>query len=349
MASQFETGVFQKFHFIEKERVIIRDQIYGEHTITEPVLIELLHSPELSRLKGIRQSGVTALLGFGPKVTRLEHSVGAFLLTRKVGASVEEQIAALLHDISHTSLSHVVDYALSKAGEESYHEVYKSRYLETTQLPEILIRHGFSDLKALDEEHFPLVEQPSPHLCADRLDYSLRDSLAFGKLSLEKVRRVFDSLRAVPNSSAPNRLLVLDNPQLALALSRAYQATDRDVWSNRSHANIYRRTGRIIKELVESGRVDERALWTLSDVEFWSLLRRQATPQLLSELDRLENEGLPDENELRLPQQTKIRTLDPDICLADSKTKEPVPLSVMLPEWGAERQQYIDERESTRD
>jgi HD superfamily phosphohydrolase len=219
--------------------------------------------------------------------------------------------------------------------------------LKTTQLPQILTRHGFGDLKALDEELFPLVEQPSPHLCADRLDYSLRDSLAFGKFSLEKIHQVFDSLKAAPGPESPNRLLVLDDPQLALALARGYLATDRDVWSNRSHANIYKRTGQVIKALVESGRVKEEALWTLSDADFWALMRRQATPEILSELDRLETEGLPDENKLRLPRETRIRSLDPDIC-QDTEDK-PLPLSVVLPEWGAERQQYIFSRESTRE
>jgi HD superfamily phosphohydrolase len=347
MASQVQTGVFQTIKAVDNNKVIIRDKLYGEHIIIEPVLIELLQSPELSRLKGVCQHGVTSLLGFGPKVTRFEHSVGAFLLVRKVGASVEEQVAALLHDISHTSLSHVVDYALSQPGEDSYHEVHKSRYLKTTQLPQTLTRHGFGDLKALDEELFPLVEQPSPHLCADRLDYSLRDSLAFGKFSLEKIQKVFDSLKAAPDPTSPNRLLVLDDPQLALALARAYLATDRDVWSNRSHANIYKRTGRIIKELVESGRVKEQALWVLSDADFWALMRREATPEILSELDRLETEGLPDENSLRLPRETRIRTLDPDICQGGQV--KPLPLSVVLPEWAVERQQYIVSRESTRE
>jgi HD superfamily phosphohydrolase len=31
------------------------------------------------------------------------------LLVRRLGASLEEQIAALLHDVSHTAFSHVID------------------------------------------------------------------------------------------------------------------------------------------------------------------------------------------------------------------------------------------------
>ncbi|KAJ5289068.1 hypothetical protein N7478_002098 [Penicillium angulare] len=349
MSSQINTGFLQTLETINDKQVIIRDKIYGEHTITEPVLSHLLQSPELLRLSGVCQHGITALLGFGPRVTRYEHSVGAFLLVRKVGASVEEQIAALLHDISHTSLSHVVDYALSKPGEGSYHEFHKARYLKTSQLPQILTQYGFGDLKALDEELFPLVEMPAPQLCADRLDYSLRDAVVFNKLSLEEVQRVYETLKAAPSPDAPNRLLVLDDPQLALAYARAYLATDQDVWSNRAHANLYLRTGSIIRELVESGRVKEEVLWILSDDDFWALLREKATPDILRELERLETESLPDEKQLRLPRGTKIRTIDPEICLVGSSQDKPLPLSVVLPEWGLERQQYIDSRESTRE
>ena len=32
------------------------------------------------------------------------------LLIKKLGGSVEEQIAGLLHDVSHTAFSHVIDY-----------------------------------------------------------------------------------------------------------------------------------------------------------------------------------------------------------------------------------------------
>ncbi|KAJ5549168.1 hypothetical protein N7513_006402 [Penicillium frequentans] len=347
MASPIKTGYFQTLQIINKNQVIIRDRIYGEHIITEPVLAELLQSPELFRLKGVCQHGVTALLGLGPKVTRFEHSVGAFLLVRRVGATVLEQIAALLHDISHTSLSHVVDFALSKPGEGSYHEVHKHRYLKRTNLAKILTHYDLGYVEAFDEDLFPLVEKAAPQLCADRLDYSLRDAVAFKKLSLEKAQKVYKTLKAHPSATSPSRLLVLDDPQLALSLSRSYLATDRDVWSNRAHADMYKRTGRIIRDLAASGPVDDDALWSLSDEDFWALLRRNATPEILAEMDRLETEGLPDEKNLRLPAAAKIRTIDPDVC--QGMEKEPLPLSVVLPEWGVERREYVCSRELTRE
>lgn len=338
MSSPTSAGLLQTHLLMENHTILIRDEIYGEELVHEPVLVELLQSAEVQRLQGICQHGVTGFLGLTPWVTRLEHSVGAFILVRRVGGMIEEQVAALLHDISHTTLSHVIDHALSKPGEESYHEIHKTRYLETSRLPDILSRHGINQ-KVFEEERFPLVEMPSPQLCADRLDYALRDTVSFGKLAMEDARRVVGSLKAFPSAIATRRLLVLDNPQVALILSRAYIATDKDVWSSPAHIDIYQRTGRVIRELVEAGSVDDRILWQVSDAEFWTLLRQAANPEQLRAIKRLEDEGIPEDNGLRLQQGAKIRTLDPDVWQGGEK--QPAPLSIVLPIWGSERLRYI--------
>ena len=324
---------------------MIRDELYGEELVHEPVLVELLQSPEVQRLQGICQHGVTGFLGLTPRVTRLEHSVGAFILVRRVGGTIEEQVAALLHDISHTTLSHVIDHALSKPGEESYHEVHKTRHLETTGLPDILARHGINQ-RVFEEELFPLVEMPSPQLCADRLDYALRDAVSFGKLAMEDARRVVGSLKAFPSAIAARRLLVLDDPHIALILSRAYIAVDKDVWSSPAHIDMYQRTGRVIGELVGAGSVDDKTLWQVSDEEFWTLLRQAANPDQLRAIERLEDEGIPEDDGLRLPQCVKIRTLDPDVWQGGGK--QPAPLSTVLPMWESERLQYIISRSQHR-
>lgn len=58
------------------------DKIYGEFEITEPVLLELINSPTLQRLKGIDPAGYFDPFYPGKKRTRFEHSVGVCLLLR---------------------------------------------------------------------------------------------------------------------------------------------------------------------------------------------------------------------------------------------------------------------------
>ncbi|KAI1084340.1 hypothetical protein F5B20DRAFT_524536 [Whalleya microplaca] len=342
MTSPFKAGHFQSLDFSATDSVVIDDQLYGKHTISEPVLVELLQSPVVTRLAGVHQHGVSGFLGITPKVTRLEHSVGAFLLVRHVGAGLDEQVAALLHDISHTAMSHVVDFALTEPGETSFHEMHKARYVKTTNIPEILTRHGFGDLKPLEEDLYPLVEMPSPHLCADRLDYGLRDAVSFGNLSLNDAQRIVASLKAVPSATSYPRLLVLQDQQLALILARSYMVCDRDVWGNPAHGDLYTRTARLMKSVLRSGNVREEELWSLSDEQFWAKMRGVVDDLGRKAMDRLESEGLPDEKDLPLPLGAKVRTLDPDVCSAPSD--KPIPLSVLLPEYGTERQEYTSIR-----
>src|SRR5262245_37777798 len=96
------------------------DPIYGEVNITEPVLAVLLDTAVMQRLKGIMQHGISGLIGLTTPITRYEHSLGAMLLVQRLGGSLAEQIAALLHDTSHTAFSHVIDYVVDGHHEQSY-------------------------------------------------------------------------------------------------------------------------------------------------------------------------------------------------------------------------------------
>src|SRR5580658_5391659 len=80
---------------------IIITTIYGSATITEPILIELLQSQAINRLQHINQYGIMKFVT-KEEYTRYEHSVGVLYLLRHFGASLEEQVMGLLHDVSHT-------------------------------------------------------------------------------------------------------------------------------------------------------------------------------------------------------------------------------------------------------
>lgn len=337
-------GHFQTLSFPSADTAVIDDSIHGEHTITEPVLIALLRSPSLRRLVGVCQHGVTGLLGLTPTITRFEHSVGAFLLVRRVGGSVEEQVAGLLHDVSHTVLSHVMDWALSKPG-ESFHEVHKDRYLATTELPGILSAHGFADHRPFQEEHYPLVERPAPHLCADRLDYALRDAVVFEKLALADARRVVACLAAHPDAASSERMLVLRDAELGHTLSRSYIACDRDVWANPAHVDMARRTGDLIGAMVRRGELSEDELWCAGgDREFWEAMRKTADEEGKEVMRRLEEERLPDEEGLGLPRAAKVRTIDPDIVVGEGLA----PLSGVKVDWREELDAYRRSRQALR-
>ena len=147
----------------------VRDPVYGDFEITEPVLIELINSKSLQRLKRINQFGLPEdLYSVKGGFPRYDHSVGTMLLLKKLGAGVEEQVAGLLHDVSHTAFSHLIDFVIGNAANEDYQDMTHESFIKKSEIPEILSKHGFDVQVAIDYKRHGLLEREIPDLCADR-------------------------------------------------------------------------------------------------------------------------------------------------------------------------------------
>ncbi|PFK06355.1 hypothetical protein CN957_16845 [Bacillus cereus] len=195
--------------------MIISDVIYGEFKV-DKVLEELILSKPVQRLKGIHQNGASYLMNEKWNVTRFDHSVGVMLLIKKLGGSVEEQIAGLLHDVSHTAFSHVIDSVFDNEN-ESYHEEIFSSVVKNSEIPAILSKHGYNyeDI-LLDDSKWTLLERSAPELCADRVDYTLRDMYTYGYISLEEAQDFLNDLIEVDGK------MVLQNIEIAEWFTKTY-------------------------------------------------------------------------------------------------------------------------------
>lgn len=160
-----------------KSEMIILDKIYGKFEIDDVVILELLKSPSLLRLKKISQYGIPDKYYHRKNFSRYEHSVGVMLLLRKLGASLEEQIAGLLHDVSHLAFSHVADWVFAEGnkGNEDLQNNLMEEFIRSDGIAGILIKNGFFIDRLLNEKNYPLLENKIPDLCADRVDYALRE------------------------------------------------------------------------------------------------------------------------------------------------------------------------------
>ena len=195
--------------------MIISDVLYGEFKV-DKVVEELILSRPVQRLKGIHQAGASYLMNEKWNVTRFDHSVGVMLLVKKLGGSVEEQIAGLLHDVSHTAFSHVIDYVFDNRN-ESYHEEIFSFVVKNSEIPAILSKYGYNyeDI-LLDDSKWTLLERSAPELCADRVDYTLRDMYTYGYISFEEVQSFLADVIEVDGK------MVLQNIEVAEWFTETY-------------------------------------------------------------------------------------------------------------------------------
>jgi HD superfamily phosphohydrolase len=187
---------------------VFRDPIHNlisfDSTPCDRLLLDLINSREVQRLRRIKQLGLTELVFPGANHSRFAHSLGVlhtarlFLeqLDRSGGAIRPEHktftlAAALLHDIGHGPFSHVFELVTGQ-----WHEAYTQKIIqdESTEvhqrlrafdprMPEKLAL--FLDEDADDSERtgeLPpyLAQVVAGQLDADRCDYLLRDSHATG-------------------------------------------------------------------------------------------------------------------------------------------------------------------------
>lgn len=308
------------------------DELYGKVEITEPVLRDLMASEAMQRIKGISQHGITALMGITTTFSRFDHSVGAMLLVRRLGATVEEQIAALLHDVSHTAFSHVIDFVFDDHSGQSYHEEKKEEIVGNSDIPTILLRHGKDWRAFMDEDNFSILEQPSPALCADRLDYFLRD-LEFLKLAnRQEIRSAVESLKVVEGQIAVNEV------GAARWLAYTFIEADRASWSSFREVGLYQVTAEAIKAANRAGLIGEADLWG-SDEVLWGKLRSATHPEVkrLVELITPGTRFTWSEEQPVFRVETKVRSIDPPVAHGNSVT----PLSALDPAFARYRNEYL--------
>lgn len=224
------------------------DRVYGDVAIDDPSILALIACPTFQRLRGIRQAGPSAFAFPFKNVSRLEHSLGVYLLLGRLGADRREQVAGLLHDISHTAFSHAVDFVVWSE-EQDHHEELKPVFLGRPDVVAALAALSYSPAEFFDDSVYPLLERPLPWLCADRLDYFLRDGLACGAVGRAEADRMLARLAVV------DRTIVFDDADVAREAVRLFAVMNRDWWASDTEAFIYNEFADALREGFRLGRL----------------------------------------------------------------------------------------------
>ena len=177
---------------------------------TEALLIRLIDTPPLQRLRRIRQLGPASLTFHGAESSRFTHSLGVMALARRAFdhlAATYPQLrpyratvlcAALLHDIGHGPFSHTAEEIFG-----SRHEHWTRRILQESLAIRQQLDRLSPDLRGSIEQVYlhqhdtPLVWQlVSSQLDCDRLDYLVRDSYftgaSYGQIDLDRILMALD-------------------------------------------------------------------------------------------------------------------------------------------------------------
>lgn len=298
-------------------QLLIQDPLYGKQEITSPVVLEIIASETFHRLKGISQYGIPDEFYHLQNFYRYEHCIGTYLLLKKFGASETEQIAGLIHDISHTAFSHTVDWVLQDARHtEDFQDEQHETYIAKSPVAKILEKHGYTVSRVANYDTFGLLERDLPDLCADRIDYSLREE------PNEEARDILASLRVVDGQ------FVMKDQASARVFAERYLRIQTEHWGGFEAVSRYKLFSRILRRGLEQKVFVFDDFWKV-DETIVELLKKSNDAQILQGLEILRNKNLSGLPKSKEPAFKKFRHIDPKF-LENGKL---VRLSSIDPEW----------------
>lgn len=171
------------------------DPLRGTWELTDTLLIELINSQPLQRLKKISNNGANHFLFKVGNASRYEHSLGVLYLAQYFSDKQEDHIMALLHDVAHTAFSHVVDFVFDVGDTQDIHEEVKKQVLQESEIKNILEKHGYSIEQFYEKDDFPIVGNGQSMVNVDRFDYFMRDGFGLDILPKEQIQLYLKDLK----------------------------------------------------------------------------------------------------------------------------------------------------------
>ncbi|KAF5055730.1 Deoxyguanosinetriphosphate triphosphohydrolase-like protein [anaerobic digester metagenome] len=267
----------------------IRDSLHGNLQINE-LEVKLIDTPQIQRLRRIKQLGFTYLVYPGANHTRFEHSIGAMYLASRLGNNLQLdedkkeliRVCALLHDAGHGPFSHV-----SEGVVDTSHEELTSKLIKESQLSDILSENfNLNDvIKTINGEGL-FGQVISGELDVDRMDYLLRDSyytgVAYGVIDVE---------RLIYNMELEGTLtLRRKGVQAAESMLLARYFMYPSVYQHHTTRIINSMFRKCLKELFETGTVDPENIYQYDDLDIITAARSQEgyIKDMISKLDNRE-------------------------------------------------------------
>lgn len=174
-------------------------------------LIEYIQTPEMQRIKGTSMScGTDYTKVFNNKYwySNLEHSVGVALIIWNFTKDKKQTLAGLFHDIATPTFKHCIDFMNGDSEhQESTEERTEQIIKDSKEIMSLLTRDGIKLEQVSDYKIYPIADNESPKLSADRFEYTFSSGLVFYRVwELELIREIYNNVSILINEDGIEEL-----------------------------------------------------------------------------------------------------------------------------------------------
>ena len=258
-------------------------------------LNEYINTEQMQRLKYVSVTcgkKYTKLFDLKYDFSTLDHSISVALIIWHFTKDRKQTLSGLFHDISTPVFKHCVDFLNGDymtdistpvfkhcvdflngdyMTQESTESLTKSIIANSHDIMKLLKRDGIDIDEVCDYHIYPIADNDTPQLSADRLEYSMSNDLfVFGKSNIEDVRKIYDDIVVGKNESG---IVELEFKNIEIAISFV-KMTSRLSVCYRDDETRYSMQfiADIMKKLNEDNMVSKKDLYYMKEAEIIKII-----------------------------------------------------------------------------
>ena len=227
------------------------DHFHIYHYGIPDFLRECIETPIVQRIKSIGMNCGCEYTSFPQfadidSYSRYDHSVGVALIVWHFTHNRKQAIAGLLHDVASPVFAHVVDFLHGDYLTQESTEVGTEMLIAgSVELQAVLRKYEFTTDDVCDYHIYPIADNGSPLLSADRLEYTIGNSINYKICTIEDAKCFYNDLIIGTNEYGieelmfKNTLIAETFAKAALACSKIY-ISDEDRYAMQLLSEILR-------------------------------------------------------------------------------------------------------------
>ena len=231
-------------------------------------LIEYIETPEMQRIHGISMhcgTDYSKLFNIKYWYSNLDHSVGVALIVWHFTKDKKQTLAGLFHDIATPVFKHCIDFMNGDfENQESTEERTELIIRNSKQIVELLKRDGITIEEVSDYHIYPIADNDTPQLSADRFEYTFSNGLVFYRIwELDSIKEIYDNIEILKNENGIDEL-GFKNPDIC----EKYIHTISKIWPewiSDKDRTVMKFLADIMKSMNVKGYITTDDLYSLSE------------------------------------------------------------------------------------
>ena len=189
--------------YIETLEPLLRDYYKVLSDDYPDFLDDYINTPRMQKQDGISCSCGTyfsKMHKVGLWYSSLAHSVAVALVIWHFTHDKKQTLSGLFHDISTPPFKHCIDFMNGDhEKQESTEDLTRTMILESKEIMELLEKDGISIDEVADYHMYPIADNDTPMLSADRLEYTFSNGLGQVKdiWGLDTVKELYDDITII--------------------------------------------------------------------------------------------------------------------------------------------------------